>query len=63
MKEYLATAGGLASESLKAVSCGKAKQRQVVPSAHGPGQTGEENPRVALVIDHAAIASDGVSLR
>jgi len=63
VKEYLATAGGFASDSLKAVSYGKAKQRQVVPGAHGPGQTGEENRRVALVIDHAAIASDQVSLR
>lgn len=63
VKEYLATAGGFASDSLKAVSYGKAKQRQVVPWAHGPGQTGEENRRVALVIDHAAIASDQVSLR
>jgi peptidoglycan-associated lipoprotein len=63
VKEYLATAGGFAGDSIKAVSYGKAKNRQVVPGAHGPGQTGEENRRVALVIDHAAIATDQVSLR
>lgn len=63
VKEYLATAGGFTSDSLRAVSYGKAKNRQVVPGAHGPGQTGEENRRVTLVVDHAAIATDQVSLR
>ena len=63
VKEYLATAGGFTADSLKAVSYGKVRNRQVVPGAHGPGQTGEENRRVALVIDHAAIATDEVSLR
>jgi peptidoglycan-associated lipoprotein len=63
VKEYLATAGGFTADSLKAVSYGKAKNRQVVPGAHGPGQTGEENRRVTLVVDHAAIATDQVSLR
>jgi peptidoglycan-associated lipoprotein len=63
VKEYLATAGGFTTDSLKAVSYGKAKNRQVVPGAHGPGQTGEENRRVTLVVDHAAIATDQVSLR
>jgi peptidoglycan-associated lipoprotein len=63
VKQYLATAGGFTTDSLKAVSYGKAKNRQVVPGAHGPGQTGEENRRVTLVVDHAAIATDQVSLR
>jgi peptidoglycan-associated lipoprotein len=63
VKEYLATSGGLSGDSLKAVSYGEAKNRQVVPGARGPGQTGEENRRVALVVDHAAIATDQVSLR
>jgi peptidoglycan-associated lipoprotein len=63
VKEYLATAGGFTADSLKAVSYGKVKNRQVVPGAHGPGQTGEENRRVTLVVDHAAIATDQVTLR
>jgi peptidoglycan-associated lipoprotein len=63
VKEYLATAGGFASDSIKAVSYGKARNRQVVPGAKGPGDTGVENRRVALVVDHAAIATDQVSMR
>src|SRR5882724_7455294 len=56
VKEYLATAGGFTTDSLKAVSYGEVKNRQVVPGAKGPGDTGVENRRVALVVDHAAIA-------
>jgi peptidoglycan-associated lipoprotein len=62
VKEYLATAGGFTSETLKAVSYGEARNRQVVPGAKGPGDTGVENRRVALVIDHAAIATDKVAM-
>ena len=58
VKEYLATAGGFTSETLKAVSYGEVRKRQVVPGAKGPGDAGVENRRVALVIDHAAIATD-----
>ena len=63
VKEYLATAGGFTSESLKAVSYGEVRNRQVVPGAKGPGDSGIENRRVALVIDHAAISTDQVTLR
>jgi peptidoglycan-associated lipoprotein len=63
VKEYLATAGGFSSESLKAVSYGEARNRQVVPGAKGPGDTGVDNRRVALVVDHAAIATDQVTLK
>jgi peptidoglycan-associated lipoprotein len=63
VKEYLATAGGFTSDSLKAVSYGEIRNRQVVPGAKGPGDTGIENRRVTLVVDHAAIATDQVSLR
>lgn len=63
VKEYLATAGGFTSDSLKAVSYGKARNRQVVPGAKGPGDTGIENRRVTLVVDHAAIATDQVSVK
>ena len=63
VKEYLATAGGFTSDSLKAVSYGEVRNRQVVPGAKGPGDTGIENRRVTLVVDHAAIATDQVSLK
>jgi peptidoglycan-associated lipoprotein len=58
VKEYLATAGGFETTQLKAVSYGEARNRQVAPGARGPGDEGLENRRVALVIDHAAIATD-----
>lgn len=61
VQEYLATAGGFTADQLKAVSYGEARNRQVVPGARGPGQDGLENRRVALVIDHAAIATDQVA--
>jgi peptidoglycan-associated lipoprotein len=63
VKEYLATAGGFTSETLKAVSYGEARNRQVIPGAKGPGDEGIENRRVALVIDHAAVATDDVATR
>lgn len=61
VQEYLATAGGFTADNLKAVSYGETRNRQVVPGAKGPGQDGVENRRVALVIDHAAIATDQVA--
>ena len=62
VQEYLATSGGLSADKLKAVSYGEARNRQVVPGAKGPGDQGIENRRVALVIDHAAVATDEVAL-
>jgi peptidoglycan-associated lipoprotein len=62
VKAYLATAGGFTTEQLKAVSYGEVRNRQVAPGAKGPGDLGVENRRVALVIDHAEIASDEVAL-
>ena len=56
------TSGGFGGDNLKAVSYGEARNRQVVPGAKGPGDQGIENRRVALVIDHAAVATDQVSL-
>ena len=61
VEEYLATAGGFTPDKIKAVSYGEARNRQVVAGAKGPGQDGLENRRVALVIDHAAIATDQVA--
>ena len=62
VQEYLATSGGLTADHLKAVSYGESRNRQVVPGAKGPGELGIENRRVALVIDHAAVATDEVAL-
>jgi peptidoglycan-associated lipoprotein len=62
VKEYLATAGGFETERVKAVSYGESVNRQVVPGATGPGDGGIENRRVALVIDHAAIATDQLAI-
>jgi peptidoglycan-associated lipoprotein len=61
VRDYLVSTGGLPEDGLKAVSYGEVKNRQVVPGAKGPGDAGIENRRVALVIDHAAIATDNVS--
>jgi peptidoglycan-associated lipoprotein len=62
VKEYLASAGGFETSSVKAVSYGEERNRQVVPGAEGPGDAGVENRRVALVIDHAAIATDQLAM-
>jgi peptidoglycan-associated lipoprotein len=62
VKEYLASAGGFETADMKAVSYGEARNRQVVPGAKGPGDAGIENRRVALVIDHAAIATDQLAM-
>ncbi|MDF3053336.1 MAG: hypothetical protein K0S19_1441, partial [Geminicoccaceae bacterium] len=62
VKEYLASAGGFETGQVKAVSYGEARNRQVVPGARGPGDAGVENRRVALVIDHAAIATDQLAM-
>jgi len=62
VREYLSSSGGFNSETIRAVSYGEVRNRQVVPGAKGPGDEGIENRRVALVIDHSAIASDQVAM-
>ena len=62
VRDYLAGTGGLSADELKAVSYGEVRNRQVVPGAKGPGDTGVENRRVTLVIDHAAVATDRVAM-
>lgn len=62
VKEYLASAGGFETTQVKSVSYGETRNRQVVPGAKGPGDAGVENRRVALVIDHAAIATDQLAM-
>ena len=52
VKGYLTTMGGLSADMVKSVSYGESADRQVVPGARGPGMTGVENRRVALVIDY-----------
>ncbi|MBA3259254.1 MAG: OmpA family protein [Gemmatimonadales bacterium] len=61
VREYLGTAGGFTGERVKAISYGESRNRQVVPGAKGPGEDGLENRRVALVIDHAAVATDEIA--
>jgi peptidoglycan-associated lipoprotein len=67
VRDYLSSNGNLSNASIRTVSYGEAKERQVVPGAEGPGNAGIENRRVALVIDYASADStaqtDQMSLR
>lgn len=56
VRDYLSSSAGLTADNIKVVSYGEARNRQVVPGAQGPGETGIENRRVALVIDYAPAA-------
>ena len=51
VREYLIEQG-LAPELVKAVSYGEQTQRLIQADGHGPGDTGWQNRRVVLVIDH-----------
>ena len=62
VRDYLTSNGGLSADELKAVSYGKAVNRQVVKGAHGPGDTGVENRRVTLVIDNAAAGAEQAAM-
>ncbi len=55
VKQYLTTAGGLSPDMVKTVSYGEAHDRQVMPGDRGPGVTGIENRRVAMVIDYGGM--------
>jgi len=50
--QYLVASAGLMQNSVRAVSYGENTERLVRPQGVGPGQTGWENRRVVLVIDH-----------
>jgi peptidoglycan-associated lipoprotein len=52
VRGYLIDRGGLPSDRVRAVSYGEAGPRQVAQGAQGPGETGWQNRRVVLVIDH-----------
>jgi peptidoglycan-associated lipoprotein len=54
VRDYLVSTGGLSADDVRAVSYGEILKRQVEPGAQGPGDTGIENRRVTLVIEHAA---------
>lgn len=53
VKSYLTTTAGIPADRVKSVSYGESANRQVVPGARGPGMTGIENRRVALVVDYS----------
>jgi len=55
VKQYLTTTAGLSPDMVKSVSYGESADRQVIPGARGPGVTGIENRRVALVIDYGGM--------
>jgi len=57
VKSYLVSQGGLSADRVRTVSYGETSARLVDPSAHGPGQSGWQNRRVVLVIDHASPSS------
>lgn len=61
VKGYLTQTGGLGADQVRAVSYGEERARQVRPGEQGPGDTGVENRRVALVIDYAGDAGVRVS--
>jgi peptidoglycan-associated lipoprotein len=52
VKSFLVTEG-LQDNTVKVVSYGEAADRQVVPGAQGPGDEGQQNRRVSLVIDYS----------
>lgn len=56
VSSYLSGTAGLSAATLRAVSYGEARNRQVVPDAQGPGEAGVENRRVAMVIDFSGSA-------
>lgn len=55
VRDYLVQTAGLGANQVRAVSYGKAKNRQIDPGAYGAN--GEANRRVALVIDHVPPSS------
>ena len=55
MKEYLGSS--LGGATVRAVSYGETRNRQITPGAQGPGEEGLENRRVALVIDYTGTST------
>jgi peptidoglycan-associated lipoprotein len=68
VKAELLNLGGLAEGQIRTVSYGEDTSRLVRPGSQGPGDTGRENRRVVIVIDHptawgaaATMSSTGAS--
>lgn len=59
VKEYLTTRAGLDASRVRAVSYGKAQDRQLVPGAAADAPGAMANRRVALVIDYSGAALEG----
>ncbi len=59
VRNYLVNQAGMPANQVRAVSYGKAKDRQVNPGAEGPGQSGILNRRATLVIDFAGAGANG----
>jgi hypothetical protein len=55
VKEYLGSS--LGGTTVRAVSYGEARNRQITPGAQGPGEEGLENRRVALVVDYTGAST------
>jgi peptidoglycan-associated lipoprotein len=58
VKTVLVDEGGLTGERVRTVSYGEDTSRLVAAGAQGPGNTGMENRRVVLVIDHSNATVD-----
>lgn len=52
VREYIVQTGSVNGERVRSVSYGEDSSRLIAPSETGPGQTGWQNRRVVLVIDH-----------
>ncbi|MDZ7781079.1 MAG: OmpA family protein [Gemmatimonadota bacterium] len=52
VRDYLVQGASVGDERVRAVSYGENSNRLVQPDETGPGQTGWQNRRVVLVIDH-----------
>ncbi len=52
VRAFLTTEGGLTAEMVNAVGYGEQPERQIVKNERGPGETGWQNRRVVMVIDH-----------
>jgi peptidoglycan-associated lipoprotein len=51
--DYLVNHAGLGADQVRPVSYGEAQERLIAAGSHGPGDSGWQNRRVALVIDYS----------
>lgn len=57
VRDYLA-GQGLPADRMRTVSYGEAAERQITDGTQGPGETGWQNRRVAMVIDFSGMAGE-----